>query len=292
MLIRRVATTAVFLPILAVGLLTDVPGKLVLAAVVAASGVWGLSEFFNLGQKLGALVPRLWIYGVALGTPFLVHVWGSGNLEGRWFWAWAVLAFAGLIIALVLRGRIERAWESLLVSIGGLVYVVLPLALTLVIRQWESGAWFILFLIVVTWLSDTGAYVGGRLIGKTKLAPTISPGKTREGSACGLLLSILGVLGVGGAQLLWGNEDSGFKFFWTSGSVGEIVQLCGLAAALVVTGTFGDLLESMLKRDLAVKDSGSALTGHGGFLDITDSLLVNAPILFVYGTLILENPSS
>lgn len=283
MLVRRVATTAVFLPILAVGLLTDFPGKIELAAVVAVSGVWGLSEFFNLGQRLGAIAPRLWIYFIAVGTPFLVHAWGAGRMEARWFWLWGVLAVVGAFAVLVVRGRTERAWESMLISMGGFVYVVLPLSLALAVRQWNHGEWFILYLLAVTWLSDTGAYAGGRLFGKTKLAPSISPGKTREGSVCGMILAVAGVAVCGLIQLTWTPEGDPARFFWTEGTAGDVATLCLLAAGLVVTGTFGDLLESMLKRDLGVKDSGSALTGHGGFLDIADSLLVNAPILFVYG---------
>ncbi len=133
----------------------------------------------------------------------------------------------------------------------------------------DKGAWILILFIVLTKFSDLGAYVTGSLIGKHKMIPKVSPGKTWEGFVGGIVFSALFGWGV---VKLSGGELSGFPI--------SHVLLLG-----VLLGTFavlGDLVESLLKREADVKDSGQFLPGIGGALDLMDSLLFNAPIMYAY----------
>jgi phosphatidate cytidylyltransferase len=127
----------------------------------------------------------------------------------------------------------------------------------------DRGAWIFLLVVVCVWATDTFAYFVGRAIGRRKLAPTLSPGKTIEGSLGGLL----GALAVGTAFALW------LRLPPSHGLV--IGAIAGIA------GQIGDLFESALKRELGIKDFGGILPGHGGILDRFDSLLFVAPLAYL-----------
>ena len=126
------------------------------------------------------------------------------------------------------------------------------------------GEWLVIFVSACTFMSDTGALFVGKALGRHKLAPNISPGKTWEGSIGGVLTSLLTGIGLG----VWLHLP--------------LVHALGLAAMCAVFGQIGDLCESALKRDLNVKDFGTVLPGHGGVLDRIDSLLFSAPLAYYY----------
>lgn len=141
----------------------------------------------------------------------------------------------------------------------------------------RAGAYIILFIFVFLWCSDTGAYCFGSLLGRHKLFPRVSPGKTWEGSVGG------GLLTVAVSQLI--------VFFGPADAVGtealtvfglSPLQWAGFAVVVVVFGTWGDLVESLLKRKLGIKDSGHILPGHGGMLDRFDSSLLAIPAAMAY----------
>jgi len=290
MLSRRLITTFVFVPPFLLGLFTDTPGNLVLAFMGAFCAVWGLAEFYKLTAHLGAKPPRTWLYLVALVGPFLIYSNHGIGIGLKWSLGWLGLALIGILASIVWNGVVDRAWETFLASITSIVYILVPLWLVQVFKLCDDGIWFILFAFFNTWLADTGAYFCGKRFGKHKMSPIISPGKTWEGFAGGILLSVIGVLVIGLLQTALVSEESSARFFWTPGAGQDILRLVLLAFGMVLTANLGDLTESMLKRDLGVKDSGSSLTGHGGFLDIMDSLLINLPLLFIWGIL-FENLS-
>ena len=148
------------------------------------------------------------------------------------------------------------------------LYVSLPLALLLLIDRHPRGNLWILFLLAVIFLGDTGAFYFGRFFGKRKLYASVSPGKTWAGAFGGLLFSVLSGL-----------------FFSQLFRLGEFPLKTGLlAGCLGVCGQIGDLVESMIKRSAGVKDSGRILPGHGGMLDRVDALLFAIPVLYVYLT--------
>jgi phosphatidate cytidylyltransferase len=139
-------------------------------------------------------------------------------------------------------------------------------------NDFPEGYKLVYFLLLVVWLGDTGAYYVGRTFGKHKLSPRISPKKTIEGLLGGVAASIITALVIH------------FTFFPKFPLVHAIIA----GVILSVAGVIGDLAESMWKRSAAVKDSGTLIPGHGGFLDRFDSILFTAPILYCYWTLIVH----
>lgn len=149
----------------------------------------------------------------------------------------------------------------------GLLYVPFMLSQLYVLRDNEQGLSLIIFCLVCTWAADTGAYFAGRAFGKNKLAPRLSPNKTWEGAIGGSIAAIVG-------GLLMNHYTIQFP----------ILHIVVLAIVLDVVSVIGDLFESMLKRSVAVKDSGWVMPGHGGVLDRVDSLIFTAPVALVYLT--------
>lgn len=131
---------------------------------------------------------------------------------------------------------------------------------------------FIMAIFIFVWLDDTGAYLVGSLIGKRKLFERISPKKSWEGFFGGLILSLA----------------SSQAFAWFAPEINRMNWL-GLAATVVLFGTWGDLIESLLKRTLGVKDSGNVLPGHGGMLDRFDSVMLAVPASYIYIELFIRN---
>ena len=131
---------------------------------------------------------------------------------------------------------------------------------------------FIMAIFIFVWLDDTGAYLVGSLIGKHKLFERISPKKSWEGFFGGLILSLA----------------SSQAFAWFAPEINRM-NWWGLAATVVLFGTWGDLIESLLKRTLGVKDSGNVLPGHGGMLDRFDSVMLAVPASYIYIELFIRN---
>lgn len=179
---------------------------------------------------------------------------------------WAAFLFHSL------RNRdIPRAAQAITSTLGGAMYVSLGfLFLALIKRDFfdEGNAW-LFTLMAMTWLSDTGAYFTGRALGKHKLAPVLSPKKTVEGAAGGLLAAIIAAIC---AKYIAFPELSAFS----------VVILAVIANFLAQTG---DLAESLIKRSCQVKDSGSLIPGHGGILDRVDALIFSAPWVYFFASM-------
>jgi phosphatidate cytidylyltransferase len=148
--------------------------------------------------------------------------------------------------------------------------VLLPMGLILLIPAWsglvdlhKASPWWLMYLFTLVWGADTGAYFAGRALGKNKLAPAVSPGKTIEGMVGGLVLTMGIMVAVGIYR-----ELPGLRF----------VAFAGLSLLTVLASVLGDLVESMVKRHAGVKDSGNIFPGHGGALDRIDSLTAAAPV--------------
>ncbi|RAJ85404.1 phosphatidate cytidylyltransferase [Chitinophaga dinghuensis] len=193
--------------------------------------------------------------------------------------------WAAIIFLMVLPlGEILFSKDFSLKNIGysalGLLYVTVPFSLLVNIRLnaenihytpdqvGTAPGWLIpLLLIIFIWINDTMAYIVGSLIGRTPFAPAISPKKTIEGTLGGMILAVA-TAGIYGH--FWGASYLSFQHW---------LALAGIAA---IFGTIGDLIESKLKRMAGVKDSGSIMPGHGGFLDRFDSMLLAAPFAWIY----------
>lgn len=151
-------------------------------------------------------------------------------------------------------------------TVLGIIYIGLFLSYAIGIKTFKNGGWWLLFLFSIVWMNDTFAFFIGKRFGKTKLAPVISPNKTIEGAAGGLI-AVVGTAIIFNALLL---KELG------------ILHVILLSVSLGVLCQFGDMFESMLKRSAGVKDSGSFLPGHGGVLDRIDSTIITLPFFYYY----------
>lgn len=185
-----------------------------------------------------------------------------------------VFFFAFLVVFILHFKEKEGAIVDIAVSSFGLTYIAVPMGMVLGILYVsgpDDGRWWVAYLLTVTKIADIGAYFAGNLWGKRKLAPTISPGKTIEGTLFGLICAI-------GASFCFYYLSLYTEAFYFSITWMESL-IFGFVLGLI--GPLGDLSESLLKRDANKKDS-NALPGLGGVLDMVDSLLFNAPIVYGY----------
>ncbi|MFC2176003.1 phosphatidate cytidylyltransferase [Bacteroidota bacterium] len=235
--------------------------------------VGGLNEFYNLIDKGGFKPQR--ITGFALGMSLYV---GNGLMTFYHFsekFLLFPLVCVFLILPLELYRKREDAFTNIAHGFLGIIYVVVPVTLliNIIYLNDEVGynpGFFVAFLVLI-FASDSGAYIAGTAFGKHKLFERISPKKSWEGAAGGMLLSILFAIG--------------FSFAF---DVLNVWQWIGLSVICVVAGIYGDLVESLLKRNVGVKDSGVFFPGHGGVLDRLDSITLAAPFSFVYLEIILS----
>lgn len=246
----RVLTAAVGLPIVVAIILRGPAGMFTLLVAVAASV--GFAEFLavtGLRRRGGLFL-------------FAAAVAGSFSLGAEWVVPVLGLSVAGLA-TLALGGRVEDARDRIVLPVAGLVYVPVLLGFILLLPRPEA-----LVLVAIVWASDIFAYYGGRALGRRRLAPKISPGKTVEGAVIGWIAAVAAGLAV--ETLVSGRPPAAFA---------------GYVALVAVFAQIGDLAESALKRSGGVKDSSRLLPGHGGMLDRIDGLLFAAPVFYVLWSL-------
>ncbi|RKN06673.1 phosphatidate cytidylyltransferase [Streptomyces radicis] len=233
------------------------PAFLAVIAVAVVVGSWELSA--RLAERKGIHVP---LPPLAVGGAATVVAGYFGGPEG----AWVAIAFTALAILL---WRMVHPPENYLrdVTAGVFTAFYVPFLATFVALMLaaDDGHWRVLTFLVLTVVSDTGAYAVGWRIGRRKLAPRISPGKTREGLAGAVVFAM-----AAGALCMQFLIDGGT---WWEGLI--------LGLGVAASATLGDLGESMIKRDLGIKDMGTLLPGHGGIMDRLDSLLPTAPVVWL-----------
>lgn len=231
--------------------------------LVAMVGAWEWTQFMRLERRILKLGFSLLTAGlVALGLYFDVQSWIVYiSIVQLVFVVWMVTRFQMTAGQVGLSNRISAA-------LIGLVLLV-SFALSLIWLREVYSAWIVLFSMAMIWMMDAGAYFAGRRFGQHKLAVYVSPGKTWEGVLGGVLF--VGLV----SALTW------FVWAQTFYSPGLVVFV--LAASLIAAlSVYGDLFESLLKRQVNIKDSGKILPGHGGVLDRIDSLLVALPLFWVF----------
>ncbi len=249
---------------------------LVILPVVLSGLIWGGESFFNiLILVVSALClaeyykmvfigrPILTLFGTFLGlipTGMAIYFQQETHVL---FGVFTILFFSSLV-SIFFYGTFENPFLSLATFVFGACYIGVCSALITLIRYLPYGREWIFFLLIVVFAADTGAYYIGKSIGKRKLCPTISKGKTVEGAAGGLFFSIIGAFF---AWILF------FNFF-------DLRLLVPLAILLALVSQAGDLVESVIKRACGFKDSGRLLPGHGGVFDRVDALLLAGPVLF------------
>ena len=254
------------------------PKWLLLAAVIAVVEIC-LYEFFQICRHAGftSLSFPAYLFSAALCAARAVETNRSEVYSLALLVAFLLVTLSA---ALVITRDLKTYLGSIATTVFGVVYIGLTLSCLLPIRFSQRGAGglgptetavtsegrnLMLLLFLVIWADDTLAYLVGRAIGRKRLFPSISPHKTLEGSVAGLVGSLL---------VAWGFAG----LFWQTASMKKVILLAVLVALF---GQIGDLAESAMKRGANLKDSGSALPGHGGLLDRVDSLLLGAPVLWL-----------
>jgi phosphatidate cytidylyltransferase len=284
-LVRRVGFAVVAIPL---ALAVVWYGGLPLAFLLALTSGLGAHELFELAARQGVQPARaLGLVSTAALAPVtyatLVAPAVRELVLASWPYLAALWAIGLLSWALAARSPAEKPMEAVGVTLLAVVYTgALPAFLVGIRhlshpeRSW-AGAWLVFFPLVVTWVCDTAAMFGGRALGGPKLAPRVSPGKTRSGAAAGV---------VGGLLVA---PIFGTMVFPRVGVEVPLWQLLVLAGALSVVGQIGDLTESLFKREAGVKDSSHLIPGHGGVLDRFDSLYFVIPtaaaIYHVFGVI-------
>jgi phosphatidate cytidylyltransferase len=227
----------------------------------------GLVEFYHLLSVKGFPCWR-WLgvtSGLVLPVAFYIdHTFHAGGVIVQA--TLSAIIVLTCMLGLFMRQEPVIAVQSIAFTLLGVFYVGWLLSYVLLLRVLLDGAYYVIFLFGVVWLGDAAALVVGTLAGRHKLAPTISPRKTIEGAAGGVMGSLCGAF-LGGLWLL--NQVS-------------VKQCIVVGCMLAVLGQLGDFSESLLKRGAGVKDSASLIPGHGGILDKVDGILFGAPALYYY----------
>lgn len=255
---KRLLSTLVLLPLF-VWMVVGAPAW-VFGAIVVLVGARGQWEFTGMFERAGVHTWRVLalVAGTAISASFAFP-----TLVAPVF----TLALLALVTASLRQpsGR-PLSWEPLAVAALGVAYVNWLLGHALWLRELEGGIDWILLLVTITWVGETAAYVAGSLIGRRKLAPTVSPKKTVEGAVAQVVASIAA------AVVAHATFFSGLP----------LAHGIAVGALLGVVGQVGDLAESVMKRSVGTKDTAQLIPGHGGILDRIDGLLFNAPVLFYY----------
>ena len=247
-------------------------GGFFLQAFFAIIGILMLQEFYRMFKK--SVVKPQFILATLIG--FVIYLLAIvpaqfTELENKWTPALgaAVIGFI-LICAAELPRKTNTPLQNISISIFGIIYIVLPLIFINELSAWGKAQvanqlFPLMAIFILIWTFDTFAYLTGRKLGKTKLAEKISPNKSWEGFAGGLIFTLIASILI--AYFL--DTQPYLKY----GIIGVLVALFA---------TIGDLIESMIKRSLNLKDSGNILPGHGGLLDRLDSVLIVVPVIFIF----------
>ncbi len=239
-----------------------------LLAIVAALGAW---EFCRMARATGADPLDAAAIVIAAAIPLIVHGTQLRLLAPTWTQA-AVVVLAIFAATIFVRGPERRPLLSAATTVFAVAYVgmiayVYDLRYHDYVVDARSGTVLVVFPILLTWATDVGAYAFGRLFGRRKLIPSVSPGKTVAGAVGGLALTVVIAL-VYVKFLLHPYAQLGLT----------LAATVVFAIAISVVAQLGDLAESLLKRDAGVKDSSTLIPGHGGVLDRFDSMLFVMPV--------------
>lgn len=237
--------------------------------------VGSMNEFYRIARLRQASPLR--VYPILIGAGIVITSFfvATGAASPRVF-TWILPAVFALFIV-GLYDKSSTHVENIVWGIGGIVYIAIPMALLTAMPV--NGVYgtiiytpsILLSILFIVWANDVGAYLTGVAFGRRKLFERISPNKSWEGFFGGVACAIL-VGGICG--------------YLSAPSPNSILVWAGAGAVIAISGVFGDLVESMLKRSVGIKDSGNIMPGHGGFLDRFDALILAAPFVYTYFTLI------
>lgn len=262
MLWQRLLTALALVPLVVAGILyLDTGALAVVLGVIVLLGAYEMARLANLqnvvaqGGFVLAVAVALWLAWRYLQPAYLDYL--------QWIMAsWWILMTVALVIRRSELPRVHGSRPAILI-LGGLVLVTAWTSIVDLHATGERGPLMMLFLFVLIWVADSGAYFAGRAFGRRKLSPFVSPGKTWAGAGGAVAGAVLSAL---------------FLVAGAAAGDASLPGLIGLSILVTAVSIGGDLWESRLKREAGVKDSGNLLPGHGGILDRVDSLLAAAPV--------------
>ncbi len=277
-LTKRVLFAVAAIPVVAGAVWYGDAPLAILLSIAAALGAW---EFARLAEATGTRPFKAVMIMLAASVPLAVH----GVRLGLWVPPLGIVAMLApllLTVAMFVRGVEGKPLGAVASTLLGAWYTGGMLAFGYALRYHRfaigatAGALLLMLPLVLTWANDAGAFFFGKRFGKTKLMPSVSPGKTVAGAVGGLLLTIVGT---------WAYV----RFLLAPyGSMGlTMLGIIVFGTLISIAAQVGDLVESLLKREAGVKDSSTLIPGHGGVLDRTDSLLFTVPLAYVLLDLLL-----
>ena len=275
-LIQRVLSGVIYIALIVAAILLLDNSPVMYLLVFPLFIVVGISELISMARNEDT---QSWLVnvidmlgGVGVFVAFYLHYEGATS-QSRALWLLPIASYLLLRCIVQLYRPKQNALRSLERSFLAMGYVALPVSMLNGIMSITAPR-LLLGMFIFIWLYDTGAYCFGMLFGKHRLFERISPKKSWEGVIGGVAACIAGAY----ASFYWFDE-----FF----QVPDLATWIGLSVVVAVFATFGDLVESLIKRSVGVKDSGSIIPGHGGVLDRIDSLLLVAPAVLIYLLLIV-----
>ena len=270
-LVVRTVTGIVFVAAVVASILLYETTIVPFAVLMSLVAVEGTREFLKMtgvaANRLVSVLAMLMVVPIAV-LPALVH------FPAPVFLTLIILLFFPVLSAVLLFQKNDGASSLRTLSFCLVPVFWIALPVMLMFAMVEDSAPFLLALFIIIWLNDTLAYCAGSLFGRHKLCERISPKKTWEGFLVALVLTVAA------------SVSFGYIGYFANEASWSLLQWMGFALVVVIFGTLGDLVESMIKRACGVKDSGNILPGHGGVLDRFDSVLMATPAAFLYIVLI------
>lgn len=248
-------------------------GAIIFTAFLLFVTVGCTFEFFRIVAKQGATPCRPLGYVLAVAALLMFALVPMVSAAYGFTFVWVFYTFVPLFFAVAAVAQLwyhsEQPFRDAAYTLVPMLYAAIPLGL----MPWLHFNYNALVMVLImVWMNDNGAYMGGSLIGKHKMWPRHSPGKTWEGTIIGVVVTLLVAYFVGPLF----NKGIAWYHWLAMGLICSVID------------TLGDLVESMLKRSVGMKDSGNIMPGHGGFLDRFDSLLIATPFVYVYLTLFVH----
>ena len=263
---KRVLASVIFLPCLIIIARRGGFYYLALIDIMILIGLW---EFYKMMEAKGLRPYKA--LGILSGLALSWYVFFQQGVYANFFLS---VIFIGIMTLELVRREKGLAVYHISVTIFGVFYVAWLGSHLILLRElphlkeldYSLGFSFVMVVFVLTWCYDTGAFFVGMWFGKHKIFPKVSPGKTAEGVLGGVIFSIIGSLAV---RLILAPYLS-------------VIHAVGLALISSIVGQLGDLVESMIKRDVKIKDASATIPGHGGVLDRFDSVLFTSPLIYYF----------
>lgn len=272
MLLPRVLTALVLLPLLLGAIFgLSTPFLYLAFCVVGVLAAWEWCGFMAVVRIPSRLMFAALMAAVLAAVWWLTHGAADATLPALLSLLWWCAAF--VLVVRYPASFPNGAWSAARMAPLGLLLIAATLITVAALHRQANGPWRLMFMLFIVFAADVGAYLVGRNYGKRKLAPAVSPGKSIEGAIGGLVLVALWAAAAG-------------PYVFQVESLAQIALLIAVSVFTAAVSVIGDLTESLFKRLRGLKDSGTLLPGHGGFLDRIDSILAAAPVFYLGVTLL------